>query len=160
MLLKLMGGIVICIGTWYLGKNISENYLDNMKIIDDYLLFLNNFKSAVAFSGMNMYEFFERNDISGVENLLEFLLIKRNTCEIKNFKGKNVLEDKCVNLVSQALMLAQRSSDTKVISDIIDQSINELNRCKKEFWEEHCGKIKTAPKIGLISGLFVAVLVI
>ena len=73
MLLKFLGGFIIAIGAWCLGKNVSEGYNDRIKIIDSYVLLLKNFKSAVSFSGINMYVFFSKNKDKKVTIFLDKL---------------------------------------------------------------------------------------
>ena len=160
MLLKFLGGLVIIFGTWLLGKNIAEGYCENIKIIDSYILMIKSFKSAVFFSGINMYEFFYKNNFKYTERLFKYLSEKRNIKEIVNFKGVNGTEDKCISLISESFLLAEKSSDRELISEYLEECLLKLSQLKKEMMEDYRGKIKTAPMIGAIIGIFIAVVII
>lgn len=160
MLLKIFGAFFICVGTWVLGKNLSLNYCARLDLIEKYILFLKSFKSAVCFSGINMYTFFEKYDCARIKPFLQYLIDKKDMEKIKDFKGENQQEDKCLDIIGNVLLLGQTSSDTKAISDFSDEAVLQLSRYKKEFLEEYNGKIKTAPAIGLVVGMFVAVLIL
>ena len=160
MLLKLLGGIVISAGTWILGKNVEMNYNEKVKIIESYILLLNKFKSAVVFSGINMYSFFIKNKNVYTEKFLDFLLLKKNILYINEFNGANEIEKNCINIISDSFLLAEISSDTELISNSFDEGIYKLTQYKKEYLEEHRGKMKTASTLGLIAGIFIAVLII
>ena len=158
MLLKILGGIFICFGTWFLGKNVSESYRQKIEIIEKYVAFLKNFRSNVTFSGLNIYEFLKK--CKEPQNLITYLLEKKDTIDIKNFKGSCIEEEKCADIISEALSVASTSSDTLAIADFIDEALLKLLQYKKEYLEECYGKIRIAPKIGLIVGMFVAVLIL
>ncbi len=158
MLLKLFCGIFICFGTWILGKNVSESYRQKIAIIEEYVAFLKNFKSNVTFSGLNMYDFLKK--CKEPQNLITYLLEKKDTIDIKDFKGACIEEETCADIISEALIVAGTSSDTLSIADFIDEALLKLLQYKKEYLEECCGKIRTAPKIGLIVGMFFAVLIL
>lgn len=160
MLLKILGCVALVGGSWCLGKNISNSYSEKIKIIDSYILFLKNFKSAVVFSGTNMYSFFLKNKDDNIRNFLDFLIKKRNVKDIYRFEGINKIENKCIDLISESIILAEKSSDSELISNYFEESISKLNYYKNEIVEEYRGKIKTAPSIGAVVGMFIAVLVI
>ncbi len=160
MLLKIAGGLVITFGTWLLGKNVAEDYRENIKIIDSYILLIKNFKSAVSFLGINMYDFFCKNHFKHTEKLFEFLSDKRNVKEIKKFKGVNQTEDKCISLITESFLLAEESSDRELISEYLEECLLKLEQLKNEMMEDYRGKIKTAPVLGAIIGIFIAVVII
>ncbi len=160
MLLRLFGGILISVGSWVLGKNIEFKYDEKIKMIESYILFMNKFKSAVKFSGINMYTFFEKNKDSYTEKFLDFLLTNKNLVAINEFTTTNTVERKCISIISESFVVAENSSDMELISNSFENVIYKLTQFKNEFLEEHRGKMKTAPALGLIAGVFIAVLII
>ena len=160
MLLKLFGGALIAFGTWILGKNVEINYKEKVKTIESYILLLHKFKSAVIFSGINMYRFFEKNKDLYTEKFLNYLLLKKNIFYIYEFNGANLIEKNCIDIISDSFLLAETSSDTELIANSFDEGIYKLTQYKKEYLEEHRGKMKTASMIGLVAGVFIAVLII
>ncbi len=160
MLLKLIGVGIIASGAWVLGRSVSEGYKDKIKIIDSYIAFIKNFKSVVLFSGTNMYVFFSKNQDNNTKKFLNFLIDRKCNSALFEFKGANKIEDKCISLISESIILAEKTSDRELISDFLEECAYKLTCFKKEIMEEYRGKIKTAPSVGLMFGIFIAVLIV
>ena len=79
---------------------------------------------------------------------------------IKNFTPINQEETFCIDSLLDAFVILENSSDAENISDAISCAIEKLNEHKKQLWEEQKGKIKTAPFIFLLMGLFIALVLI
>ena len=160
MLLKLSGGLLISAGAWILGKSVQENFMEKIKTIEAFVLFVENFKSAVSFSGINMYAFFEKNNEKHIKNFIDFLLKTRSMKSLKDFKSKNEVEEKCVSLIKEYFVVAENSSDAIHIANCLEEGKLKLLQYKNEFLEEYRGKMKIAPALGFITGMFIAVLII
>ena len=79
---------------------------------------------------------------------------------IENYKCKNKVDFECVNKAKEALLFAEESSDVSGIANMIEEAIISLKNYKQHLEEELYGKIKTAPRLALMAGLFVSVLLI
>lgn len=159
MLLKMIGGAVICIVTWLMGRCYSETIKEKIKTVEKYVTFAQNFKSAVGFSGKNMFSFFEETDLC----FCDFAL-KNKSKGIKTifneFETKEIEEKECLKILREALIFAENSSDIESIVCTLERAINDLGIYKKQLEEDLRGKIKTASPIGAMIGLFIAVLII
>lgn len=160
MLLKLLGALIITLGTWVLGKNVQENFNEQIKIIDSYIFFLQGFKSNVSFSCANMYSFFEKNKEQYTQSLLDYLIKKQDISSISDYKSQSEVERKCIYFISDCLIIAEKSSDTEFISNCFEEGILRLIQYKKDFLEENRGKIKAAPALGVVVGIFVSILLV
>ena len=162
MLLKIMGIFIICIGSWYVGKCFANTYDERIYLIEDYIIFTQSLKSAIGFSGMTLYNFFKKDNGKYTRNFSTYCISSENNVvtEAKKYKADNAEEKECVKMLVEVLVVAEKSNDIQVILDIAEEVISKLTLYKNIVREEYCGKIKTMPKLGLITGLFVAVLVL
>ncbi len=161
MFLKLIGAMLLCLGCWYAGKCYSQNYNERIRLIDEYISFTLSLKSAIGFSGMTLRSFFERNMGKYTQRFSEICLKEDDILNnIKCFEPINKEEAECVQIVTDFLEIAEHSSDIQIIMDIADEAVSHLTLYKKQITEEYCGKIKISPEIGLLVGVFVAVLVL
>jgi len=163
MLIKFISVIILSLCAWFFGKNYSDLLIEKIHIVEEYILFSKELKSAVYFSGKNVYEFFKNNKLKATENFCTFL-INNKTIEImksiKKFKPINNDEKICVDFLYEPLVFIENSSDTEVIAELLNSASENLLSYKLQIQEEYKGRIKTAPSITLICGLFIALVLI
>ncbi len=163
MLVKIICTITIMICTWFFGISYSQILKDRVKLVDAYVLFLTELKSVITYSGKNIYEYLSENKQKYTKNFCEFLIINKDAGikkTIKDFKCSNNDEQKCIDLIIDLMSFIESSSDINAIADLIDLSCENIVNYKKQIQEEYKGKIKIAPSISLICGLFIALVLI
>ena len=163
MLVKLICTTTIVFCTWFFGISYSQILRDRVKLVDSYVFFLTELKSAITYSGKNIYDFLSENKQKYTRSISEFLILNKDAGikkTIKDFKCSNNDEQKCVDLISDLMSFIENSSDINVIADLIDLACQNIDNYKKQIQEEYKGKIKIAPSISLICGLFIALVLI
>lgn len=163
MLIKFLCVIVFSFCAWYFGKNFSDVLKDRISLVDEYIVFSKELKSAVSYSGKNIYDFLETNKLKHTTEFSNFL-IKNKTIGIEKslekYKIKNKDEEICISALKEALVFIENSSDIEGIGQLLIGAEENLENHKKQIQEEYKGKIKIAPSIALIGGLFIALVLI
>ena len=139
MLIRFLVGIMLSLCAWRVGKEYSDHLVEEIRKIDEYILFNEELYSAVAYSGKSIRAVVEEN--KRYENFLKD----------KNEYGK---------MMSQILQRAETCSDAQCVAQMLKDACEKLKNIKRRTEEEYRGKIKTAPAIGLLAGIFFAVLLI
>lgn len=163
MLVKLLCIIVLCFCAWFFGKGYSDVLKDRISLVNEYIIFCKELKSAVAYSGKNVYAFLEKNKLKYTREFCNFLIQNKAfgiEKALQKYESINKDEEKCIGILSQALTFIENSSDIEGISELLIGAGESLENHKKQIQEEYKGKIKTAPSIALISGLFIALVLI
>ena len=163
MLIKFLCVIVICFSSWFLGKMYSESLISKINLVEKYIKLLKEIKSNVCYSGKNVYDFLAVQSYDKTNNFCSFLLKNKDVGfekAIKAYAPENEEEKFCVSALFEAFVFLENSSDTEGISDLILCAIEKLSEYKKQLGEEYKGKIKTAPPIFLLFGLFIALVLI
>ncbi len=163
MLIKTFCVIVLCFCAWFFGKSFSDVLKDRINLVDDYIIFSKELKSAVGFSGQNIYDFLQVNKLKHTSLLCDYLIEQKSIGiekALENYKSKNQDEEKCIEIIKQTLVFIEHSSDIEGISQLLAGVAESLEIHKKQIQEEYKGKIKTAPSIALIGGLFIALVLI
>ncbi len=162
MLVKFIVCTVFCFCTCYFGIEYVRLAKEKIQMISDYIFFANSLKSAVIYSGENVFEFFEKIKNSARE-FCEFAKTNKNNgilWAIDNYKARNVQEKECLRILRQSLITTELSSDVLGIGNTLEQAVMELEELKKQTQEDYKGKIKIAPSLGLLCGLFAVILFI
>ncbi len=163
MLIKLFCAMAICVCSWLLGNGYKASLNEKIKIVEDYISFAITLKSAVMYSGKNLYNYVENLRSERLRRFFCCLIENKNAgieeC-LKKYEPVSRQERECINILYPSLVLLETSSDVYGISEQINESISLLEIYKNEIREAYCGKIKTAPSLALITGLFIAVLLI
>lgn len=163
MLIKFICVLIICFSSWFLGKMYSETLSNKINLVEKYIILLKEIKSNVYYSGKNIYDFLGVKNHDKTNKFCVYLLEnKENGFEnaIKNYTPKNKEEQFCVDSLYEAFVFLENSSDSDSISDLISCTVEKLQEYKKQLGEEYKGKIKTAPEIFLLCGLFIALVLI
>jgi hypothetical protein len=163
MLIKIACATAICICSWLLGNGYKNSLSEKIKIIEEYISFSIGLKSAVSFSGKNLYEYIKNSKFKHLKAFGDYLCENKDIGIEKNIKSYislSLIEKECIEKMEPSLLLLESSSDVYGIAEQLDESIRMLELYKNEIREAYCGKIKTAPSLALITGLFVAVLLI
>lgn len=163
MLLRVISAGIICLGAWYLGIEYSFIIRYRIRVVKDFIAFTAGFKSAVKYSGKNMYTYFKTVHTGAAKNFCTFACENRGkglAYIFDHYESANLVESNCVELLKQNFLFAESSSDIEGISLLLEETGEALTTYRKSLEEEYRGKIKTAPSIALILGLFAAVLII
>ncbi len=163
MLIKIACSVAVCICSWLLGVGYKNMLNENILIIEDYIKFAKALKSTVIYSGKNMFDFIKSNKSERLNSFSDYVTSNKNNGMekiLKEFKTSNIIEAECVKILHTALVFAESSSDASGIAEQLEEAINFLEQYKNETREVYCGKIKTAPSLAMIMGLFIAVLFI
>ena len=163
MLLRVISAGVICLGAWYLGMEYSFIIRHRIRIVTDFMALAAGFKSAVKYSGKNMYDYFQTVHTGAAKNFCTFACENRGkglAYIFQHYESGNVVESNCMELLKQNFLFTESSSDIEGISLLLEEVYEALAAYRKSLEEEYRGKIKTAPSIALILGLFAAVLII
>ncbi len=163
MLLKLICACVICAGMWTVGREYADHIRSKAVLIGDYLFFTEEMKSAVMFSGKNMYEFFGGIADGGAAEFCRFAYAERGSGMRRILNGYPATckeEKECLKILSEALCAAEESSDASRIAALLETCACTLKGYKQQIEEENRAKVKTAPSVALMLGLFTAVLII
>ncbi len=162
MAIKVLFGSVLCFCAYFIGREFARGINERILTVSDYILFIQTFKSSVTYSGINMFDFFAR--CCGREkNFTDFLLENKSSGikdSVENYKSQNSVEGKCVEIIKPSLLFAQESSDVIGIGALLEEAVLSLEIYKKQLQEELNGKIKTAPRLALMIGVFIAVLLV
>lgn len=140
-MIKLLLCIAVCICGVFLGGNISEEYKRRLKIIDGSIALVGRMKSAVEYSGENLYRVLEK------ENFCSF----EKECKEKQY---------CLNVIKTAVKDAENSNGIQSAVNVITCAEKELEEYRKAEWEEYRGKIKVMPSLGFSAGLLVSMLIL
>jgi len=117
---------------------------------------------TVRFSGKSIYDFFKT--VSGKYSS-RFAL---NMCRSKA-KGIRIAlteyscvgkERLCIEAISEALIALEETSDREMLSSLLNESLQRLSQIQKSAEEEYRAKMMVSPKISLMIGLFVSVIVL
>ncbi len=163
MLIRLICACVICVGMYETGKEYSDYIRKKAELVGSYLFFASEMKSAVMFSGKNMYDFFEKFDRGRAGVFCRFAHSRQNAGMkriLDEYSASCKEEKECLKILAEALYTAESSSDASQIAASLDMCVHTFMRYKQQIEEENRAKVKTAPAVALMLGLFVAVLII
>ena len=163
MLIKFICALIICFSSWFLGKMYAETLKNKVNLVEKYIILLKEIKSNVYYSGKNIYEFLNVQTFDKSNKFCVHLLKNKESGlanAIKTYSPLNKEEQFCVESSYEAFKFLENSSDTEGISDLISCAVEQLQEYKKQLWEEYKGKIKTAPHMFLLCGLFVSLVLI
>ncbi len=163
MLLRIISAGLICLGAWYLGMEYSIIIKQRIRVVKDYIALTAGLKSAVKYSGKNIYTYLKTVNTGAARNFCAFACKNREkglAYIFEEYESANLVEHNCLEMLKENFLFAENSSDAEGIAFLLAENCEELERYRKSLEEEYRGKIKTAPSIALILGLFAAVLVI
>lgn len=163
MLIKLLGAVLLPAVAYIAGIDYVHRLNGNIRTVDGYILLLQRIKSAVEFSSKDIFRVLGENENEYTKRFTEHLLYEKSNpiaVAIQGYSAVNSVEGECIGCVKESLILIEGSSDKEFISDIIEESLLRLRLYQKQIQEEYRGKIKIAPSVCLVTGIFAAVLII
>ena len=163
MLLRIISAGILCLGAWYLGMEYSFIIKHRIRVVKDYITLTAGLKSAVKYSGKNIYAYLKTVNTGAAKNFCSFACENREkglAYIFEQYESINLVESNCIDMLKENFLFAENSSDVEGIALFLAETCETLEAYRKSLEEEYRGKIKTAPSIALILGLFAAVLVI
>lgn len=163
MLLRLISAGLICLGAWYIGVEYSLVIRHRFKVVKDFTALAAGLKSAVKYSGRNIYAYLASIHTGAAKCFCAFACEKRErglAYIFEQYESANFVESNCVEILKESFLFAETSSDAEGIALLLEEACETLEAYRKSLEEEYRGKVKTAPSIALILGLFAAVLII
>lgn len=163
MIFKILICCLISFYAWCVGKKYAETMNNRVKIIDSYVSLFMAFKSAVLFSGIDIFRFFSKYYAEDLKELcVQITNCNENSFEsaLEKYECRCKEEEKCVESLKNILACAENSNDSEYVGDFISEQIILLEEYKKIIEEDYRGKVKIAPVVTLVIGLFASVLLI
>ncbi len=136
MIIKILLCTAVCGLCYFFGKSISDGYLNKIRYAEEIILKLERLKNDVEYSSINV------------------------SMQIFDEKYGNDVEKFCTEELKNMVCQTENCNSIKGVMNIIGNSVSILTEYKNKKWEEYRNKIVSVPKLSLLAGMFVSILII